>query len=199
VKIFSPMYEVCLKWAKHKHAVYYLGAMSFFESIIFPIPVDVMLAPMCLSRLDKVWQYAAVATITSVLGGIFGYILGVYLGSSVVEPLLAGWGFSESFEQTKIWFSDYGVFMVFIAGFAPIPYKIFTISAGALSVSPMADLMPFIIASSLGRAGRFYLVAYLLQLGGAKMEEKLHKSIDYIGWGVVIVAILVYLLYKYTQ
>ena len=197
MKLFSPIYESCLRWAKHKHAIYYLGVMSFFESIIFPIPVDVMLAPMCLSRLDRAWHYAAVATVTSVLGGIFGYLIGVYLGTSIVEPLLVEWGFGESFSKTQTWFSEYGVFMVFIAGFAPIPYKIFTISAGALSLSPWVDLTPFIIASILGRAGRFYLVAYLLRLGGEKMEEKLHKSIEYIGWGVVIVAILGYLMYKY--
>lgn len=197
MKIFSPIYEACLKWAKHKHAVYYLGIMSFFESIIFPIPVDVMLAPMCLSRLDKAWHYAAVATVTSVIGGVFGYFLGVVLGESVVEPLLNEWGFGDAFETTQVWFVQYGVLMVFIAGFAPIPYKIFTVSAGALSISPMADLLPFIIASSFGRAGRFYLVAYLLRLGGEKMEKKLHQMIDYIGWAVVIVAILAYFMYKY--
>ena len=197
MKIFSPIYETCLKWAKHKHAVYYLGVMSFFESIIFPIPVDVMLAPMCLAKLEKAWHYALVATITSVCGGVFGYFLGVLLGVSVVEPLLVEWGFGDSFVTTQEWFTQYGVLMVFIAGFAPIPYKIFTVSAGALSVSPMADLVPFVIASGFGRAGRFYLVAYLLILGGEKMEKKLHQIIDYIGWGVVIVAIVGLLLYKY--
>ena len=191
------MYETCLKWAKHKYAVYYLGVMSFFESIIFPIPVDVMLAPMCLARLEKAWHYAFVATITSVLGGVLGYFLGVFLGQSVVEPLLVEWGFGEAYQTTKIWFQDYGVMMVFVAGFAPIPYKIFTVSAGALSLSPLGDLTPFIIASIFGRAGRFYLVAYLLRLGGEKMEKKLHQYIDYIGWGLVIVAILGYLMYKY--
>ena len=197
MKIFTKMYEVCLRWAKHKHAVYYFGVMSFFESIIFPIPVDVMLAPMCISRLDKAWHYALVATVTSVIGGIFGYFLGVYLGQAVVEPLLIEWGFGDAFITTQKWFIQYGVLMVFIAGFAPIPYKIFTVSAGALSVSPLGDLAPFIIASVFGRAGRFYLVAYLLILGGEKMEKKLHQIIDYIGWGIVIVAIVGYLMYKY--
>jgi membrane protein YqaA with SNARE-associated domain len=171
--------------------------MSFFESIIFPIPVDVMLAPMCLSRLEKAWRYAAIATITSVLGGVVGYFIGVALGASVVEPFLIDWGFGAAYDKTKVWFAAYGVLMVFIAGFAPIPYKVFTISAGALSLSPMGDLVPFVIASFFGRAGRFYLVAYLLVLGGEKMEKKLHQMIDYIGWGVVIVAIVGYLMYKY--
>ncbi|MEP1744086.1 MAG: YqaA family protein [Kangiellaceae bacterium] len=199
MKIFSPMYESCLKWAKHKHAVYYLGIMSFFESIIFPIPVDVMLAPMCLSRLDKAWHYAFVATTTSVLGGVVGYFLGVYLGAAVVEPFLVEWGFGDAYLKTQIWFEKYGVLMVFIAGFAPIPYKVFTVSAGALSISPLGDLTPFIIASVFGRAGRFYLVAFILRLGGEKMEKKLHQMIDYIGWGIVIVAFLGYLMYKYSQ
>ena len=197
MKLFSSMYESSLKWAKHKHAAYYLGAMSFFESIVFPIPVDVMLAPMCLARLDKAWYYAFVATITSVLGGVFGYFLGAYLGQEVVEPLLIELGMGESFSTTQQWFSEYGPYIVFIAGFAPIPYKVFTLSAGALSVNVLGDLTPFIIASCIGRAGRFYLVAGLMKFGGEKMESKLREIVDYLGWGLLIVAIFAYLLYKY--
>lgn len=195
MKIFTPIYEACLKWAKHQYAVYYLGVMSFFESFIFPIPVDVMLAPMCLSRLDKAWHYALVATITSVLGGLFGYLLGYYAFEELIQPMLNELGLTERYEMAAMWFVDYGVWIVFVAGFAPIPYKFLTISAGAL----VMPLLPFLIASIIGRAGRFYLVAYLLKLGGEKMEKKLHQFIDYIGWGVVIVAILGYLLYKYIQ
>ncbi len=193
MKIFTKIYEVCLIWAKHKHADYYLGIISFFESVIFPIPVDVMLAPMCLARIDRAWHYAFIATVTSVLGGLFGYLLGYYAFDSFIEPLLADWGLTQRYEMATLWFVDYGVWIVFVAGFAPIPYKFLTISAGALSM----PLIPFMIASLIGRAGRFYLVAYLIRLGGEKMEQKLHKIIDYIGWGVVIVAILGYLLYKY--
>ncbi|PHS19091.1 MAG: hypothetical protein COA86_05320 [Kangiella sp.] len=193
MKIFTKIYEICLKWAKHKHAEYYLGIISFFESVIFPIPVDVMLAPMCLARLDRAWRYALIATITSVLGGLFGYLLGYYAFEGYIEPLLADWGLTQRYEMAANWFIDYGVWIVFVAGFAPIPYKLLTISAGAL----VMPLIPFMIASLIGRAGRFYLVAYLIRLGGEKMEQKLHKIIDYIGWGVVIVAISGYLLYKY--
>jgi len=194
MKIFTKIYEICLKWAKHKHAEYYLGVISFFESVIFPIPVDVMLAPMCLARLDRVWRYAFIATVTSVLGGLFGYLLGYYAFESFIEPLLSNWGLTQRYEMAANWFVDYGVWIVFVAGFAPIPYKFLTISAGAL----VMPIIPFMIASIIGRAGRFYLVAYLIRLGGEKMEQKLHKIIDYIGWGVVIVAILGYLLYKYN-
>lgn len=187
------MYESCLRWARHKHAVYYLGGMSFAESVIFPIPVDVMLAPMCLARLDKVWYYAFVATVTSVLGGIFGYFLGLFFFESLIEPLLVQLNYMPTYEKAVDWFNAYGVWVVFIVGFAPIPYKIFTITAGALNMA----LIPFIIASIFGRAGRFYLVAGLMKLGGEKMEKKLHQTVDYLGWGMVIVAILGYLLYKY--
>jgi len=187
------MYVTCLAWARHKYAVYYLGAMSFAESVIFPIPVDVMLAPMCLARLDKVWRYALVATVTSVLGGIFGYFLGMFFFESLIEPFLVKINYMDTYHTAVEWFSKYGVWVVFVVGFAPIPYKIFTISAGALNMA----LMPFIIASIFGRAGRFYLVAGLMKLGGKKMEEKLHQYVDVMGWVVVIVAIFAYLLYKY--
>ncbi|MET1253791.1 YqaA family protein [Aliikangiella maris] len=194
MKIFTPMYETCLRWAKHQYATYYLGVMSFAESIIFPIPVDVMLAPMCLARLDKVWHYALVATVTSVLGGVFGYFLGMFFFESLIYPLLEKFNYVPTYEHAVQWFDKYGVWVVFVVGFAPIPYKVFTISAGALNMA----LIPFIIASIFGRAGRFYLVAGLMKLGGVKMEKKLHQTIDYLGWGVVIVAIFAYLLYKYV-
>jgi len=137
-------------WSKHPRASYYLGTMSFAESVIFPIPVDVMLAPMCLSRLDKAWHYAFIATVTS-------------------------------------------AWVVFLAAFAPIPYKLVTISAGIIPIS----LYEFTLASIVGRAGRFYLVAGLIVLGGEKMEKKLHQIIDYLGWAVVILSVLAYFIYKY--
>jgi len=193
MKIFTKMYQVCLQWAKHKYAVYYLGVMSFAESFIFPIPVDVMLAPMCLARLERAWHYALVATVTSVLGGVFGYYLGVFLFDSLVEPLLIDMDYMSSFEPVAKKVREEGVWIVFISAFAPIPYKLATISAGIAEIS----LFEFIIASVIGRAGRFYLVAGLMKLGGEKMERKLHQIIDYLGWGLVAVAILLYLLYNY--
>jgi len=187
------MYEACLKWAKHKYATYYLGIMSFSESVIFPIPVDVMLAPMCLARLDRAWHYALIATITSVLGGVFGYYLGSLLFTSTIEPLLISMNNLDSFKDVAAQVEKEGAWIVFLSAFAPIPYKLVTISAGIVPIS----LSEFIVASVVGRAGRFYLVAGLMKLGGEKMEQKLHQIIDYLGWGLVVVAISVYLLYKY--
>ncbi len=193
MKIFSRMYALCLQWAKHQYAVYYLGVMSFAESVIFPIPVDVMLAPMCLARLNKAWRYALIATVTSVLGGVCGYFLGLFFFDSLIEPMLKQTHYMDTYKTAEIWFAEYGVWVVLLVGFAPIPYKIFTISAGALNMA----LLPFVIASIVGRAGRFYLVAGLMKLGGEKMEKKLHQIVDWLGWGLVVVAIIAYLLYKY--
>jgi len=188
------MYEVCLKWAQHKHATYYLGTMSFAESVIFPIPVDVMLAPMCLSRLEKAWHYAFIATVTSVLGGIFGYFLGMFLFEAMIEPMLHSLGYVEKFNDVRSVVEDNrGGWIVFISAFAPIPYKLVTVSAGIVEMS----FAEFVIASVIGRAGRFYLVAGLIVAGGEKMEKKLHQIVDYLGWALVIVAIFGYLLYKY--
>nr|WP_256435582.1 VTT domain-containing protein [Aliikangiella sp. G2MR2-5] len=153
-----------------------------------------MLAPMCLARLEKAWRYALIATMTSVLGGIFGYLLGLLFFDTLIEPLLVQFNYMDTYHKATEWFDAYGVWVVFVVGFAPIPYKVFTISAGALNMA----LLPFVIASLFGRAGRFFLVAGLMRAGGEKMEKKLHETIDVVGWIVVIVAILGYLMYKYA-
>lgn len=193
MKIFSKMYEACLRWSKHPRATQYLGTLSFAESVIFPIPVDVMLAPMCLSRLDRAWYYAFIATVTSVLGGIFGYFLGAFLFSSLIEPILVSMGSIEKFREVADQVGQEGAWVVFLAAFAPIPYKLVTISAGIVPIS----LLEFTLASVVGRAGRFYLVAGLIKLGGEKMEKKLHQIIDYLGWAVIILALFGYLVYRF--
>lgn len=193
MKIFTKMYESCLRWAKHRHATYYLGTMSFAESVIFPIPVDVMLAPMCLARLNEAWRFAFIATVTSVLGGIFGYYLGDVILTFILEPMLSSSDNMQKFSDVKEMVSTEGWWIVFISAFAPIPYKLVTVSAGIVEMS----IVDFILASIVGRAGRFYLVAGLIKAGGETMEQKLHQIIDYLGWGLVIVAISGYLLYKY--
>lgn len=197
MKIFTRMYAMCLRWARHEYASIYLGIMSFAESIIFPIPVDVMLAPMSLARPDRAWWYAFVATITSVLGGLFGFLLGAYLGTEVLEPVLREYGRYDAYHHAAQWFKDYGIWIIFIAGFTPIPFKVFTITAGMLSENLLADIFPFTIAAFIGRAGRFYLVAGLMKLGGEKMEKKLHQYVDTIGWAVVLLILLAYIIYKY--
>lgn len=180
MKLFAPLYARAMQWARHRHAPWYLGGLSFAESSFFPIPPDVMLAPMCLAQPHKAWRFAWLTTLMSVLGGLLGYVIGM-LAFASIEPWLQTSKYWAPYQTALAWFNDWGVLAVFIAGFSPIPYKVFTIAAGVLSMA----LLPFTLASFVGRGARFFLVAGLMRWGGARMEEELHKHIDRIGWATV--------------
>jgi membrane protein YqaA with SNARE-associated domain len=156
--------------------------MSFAESSFFPVPPDVMLAPMCLASPARAWYFALLTTLTSVAGGLFGYAVG-YFAVDLVLPWLERSRYWSSYEVAVEWFERWGVAAVFIAGFSPIPYKVFTIAAGALSMA----LLPFTLASLIGRGMRFFLVAGLMAWGGVRMEALLHRFVDRIGWATVAI------------
>jgi len=187
MKLFGPLYELVLTWSRHRHAERYLAGMSFAESSFFPIPVDVMLAPMCLAKRSRSWRYAAIAAIFSVLGGLAGYAIG--LGAfDLIQPWLAESHYWAAYETSRDWFDRYGVWVIFVAGFSPIPYKVFTIAAGVAAL----NLPAFFIASVIGRGARFFLVAGLVVLGGDKLETSLRKHVEWIGWvGAIAVAVAI--------
>lgn len=189
MKIFEYCYDKAMLWARHRHAPVYLSGMTFAESVFFPIPPDVMLAPMALARPDKAWFYALITTLASVAGGIAGYLLGWLAYDSLLQPLIEQMSYTDKVERAIAWFELYGVWVVFLAGFSPIPYKVFTLSAGFLQMA----FLPFVVASTVGRAMRFYLVAALMRWGGAPMEAKLRQYVETIGWAMVILAVLLYL------
>jgi len=190
MRIFSALYDRVMSWSRHRHAPWYLGGLSFAESSFFPIPPDVMLAPMSMAKPSRAWSYAALTTVTSVLGGLLGYAIG-HFAFELVEPLVREGGrYAEPFAVAEAWFREWGVWAIFIAGFSPIPYKIFTISAGVLHMA----LLPFVIASTVGRGARFFLVAALMAWGGERMEGVLREYVDKIGWIMVLLAVLVLLL-----
>ncbi len=191
MKFFSALYARAMQWARHPRAPWYLGGLSFAESSFFPVPPDVMLAPMSLARPDRAWWFALITTLASVVGGIAGYFIGMW-AFDFIEPLLHELGYYEKYLQVRNWFDDWGFWAIFIAGFSPVPYKIFTITAGVISMS----FFPFVIASLIGRGGRFSLVAALMAWGGKPMEEKLHKYMDLIGWSVVVVVIVAVIVVK---
>ncbi|MBQ4828974.1 DedA family protein [Alteromonas sp. MMG017] len=192
MKLFEPMYDMALRWARHRHAVKYLGGLSFAESVFFPIPPDVMLAPMSLSQPDKAWRFALITTLASIFGGIAGYWLGYFAFDAWLSPIIESWGYTHKIETATQWFADYGVWVVFVAGFSPIPYKVFTTSAGFLQMA----FFPFLIASAVGRGARFFLVAGLMRWGGAPMEAKLRQYVEILGWGVVLLAVAAYLILR---
>lgn len=168
-------------WATHRHAQWYLTGLSFAESSFFPIPPDVMLAPMCLANTKRAWYFAAITTVASVVGGVAGYFIGSY-AFDLVEPLLVSFGYVDRYQVAVSWFDQWGVWVVFFAGFTPIPYKLFTIAAGVVSMA----LLPFVIASFIGRGARFFMVAGFMVWGGSKMETMLRQSIDRIGWALMV-------------
>lgn len=186
MQLFKPIYDQMLKWAKHPRAAHILGTLSFAESSFFPIPPDVMLAPMCLANRSKAWRYALITTLASLAGGIAGYFIGFFLFSSI-EGWLQTSHYWDAYLQGRDWFARYGVWAVFVAGFSPLPYKIFTITAGVVAL----NLPGFILASLIGRGARFYLVAGLIVAGGEKMEEMLPRYVERIGWGIVIIAVVI--------
>lgn len=182
MKLFSPLYRRAMIWSRHPRAPWYLGIMSFAESSFFPVPPDVMLAPMSLANPRRAWFLALLTTLTSVAGGLFGYAIG-YFAIDAILPWLQGSRYWPAYQTAVTWFDEWGVWAVFIAGFSPIPYKVFTIAAGGLSMA----LLPFTLASLIGRGLRFFLVAGLMAWGGAKMESTLHRYVDRLGWTMVAV------------
>jgi membrane protein YqaA with SNARE-associated domain len=188
---FSPLYSRAMRWARHPRAPWYLGGLSFAESSFFPVPPDVMLAPMSLAQPARAWQFALLTTVTSVLGGVAGYLIGL-LAFDLIEPLLRDAGYYPRYLQAKSWFDQWGFWAIFLAGFSPIPYKVFTITAGVIAMG----FLPFVVASVIGRGARFFLVAGLMAWGGERMEQQLHRWVDVIGWLTVAAVAVIVIVYK---
>lgn len=189
MRLFGPLYDRVISWSKRPEARWYLGALSFAESSFFPVPPDVMLAPMTLARPEAAMRLALLTTLASVAGGLAGYAIG-YFALDLVEPLLRSAGYWEGYEQVRVWFGEWGFWAVLAAGFSPIPYKVFTIAAGALAM----PVPLFALASLFGRGGRFFLVAGLIRWGGAPMEERLRRNVELLGWLLVGLLVFAWLL-----
>lgn len=185
MKIFSPLYAWTMRWSRHPRAPWVLGGLSFAESSFFPIPPDVMLAPMSLANPRRAWWFALITTVASVAGGVLGYFIGLF-AFEMVAPLLSEGRYLEGYLLAQEWFARWGFWAVLLAGFSPIPYKVFTIAAG---VAAMA-LLPFVLASLIGRGARFFLVAMLMALGGERMEAMLNRYVDRLGWATVALVVV---------
>jgi membrane protein YqaA with SNARE-associated domain len=186
--LFQALYDRVMRWSRLPAAPWYLAGLSFAESSFFPVPPDVMLAPMSMARPERAMRYAGITTLASVLGGILGYVIG-YFAIQAIEPVIQDAGYWGAYQRAHSWFQEWGFWAVFIAGFSPIPYKIFTIAAGSLSMS----IAPFMLASTIGRGARFYMVAAVLAWGGPRMEGVLRTYVERIGWVLVGVAVIAYL------
>ncbi len=189
--LFRGLYEKTMTLAAHRHAERYLAAISIIESIFFPIPTALMVAPMAVARPHRAIQIALIATVTSVLGGLFGYALG-FFAIEMVEPLLQEWGKWDKYMVAHEWFKEWGFWAVAIAGFTPLPFKVFTITAGALSM----NLGMFLLSALIGRAGHFFLVSLLMAWAGPKLEPVVRKYIEWVSWGTLVLAFVLYFILK---
>lgn len=192
MKLFSYLYNKTITWSANPRASYFLAGVSLAESSVFPIPPDVMLISMGLATPMRAWRYAAIATLFSVLGGAIGYVIGGY-GMALLEPFLFTTNYYHNYLQIRHWFDLYGVWIVLLAGFTPLPYKLFTITAGAMHMA----FFPFLLASAIGRGLRFFLVSGLLYFIGEKIETRLRQYIEIIGWLTVLIFVIVYGIYKW--
>ena len=189
MNIFDFLYKKIINWSRMPNADRYLFALSFSESSFFPIPPDVMLIPMCLANRDKIWYLAGITTISSVLGGILGYLIG-YLVFDIIEVWLINSHYWPPYKTARLWFDKWGLFAVLLAGFSPIPYKIFTIAAGITGV----NIFGFILFSILGRGVRFFLIATLIYMGGDAFKHIIEKYINILGWFIVFIVLVFFLL-----
>lgn len=183
-----------MQWSRHRHAPWYLAGLSFTESSFFPIPPDVMLAPMSLANPARAWWFALITTVASVAGGLFGYAIG-YFAFDLVEPFIRDSRYWDGYLLAQVWFDNWGFWAVFLAAtFSPIPYKIFTIASGVMAMT----LFPFFVASLLGRGSRFFLVAGLMKLGGPRMDGLLQRYAEWLGWITVAIIAAVVLMFGFA-
>lgn len=170
------LYDWTMSLAAGPRAPVALGAVSFAESSFFPLPPDLLLIPMVLSARKKAWLFAAICTVTSVLGGIAGYYIGAILFKEIAEPVLQFYGYMDKFDYIRSEFIKWGPWIVFTAGLTPFPYKVITIASGAVGLS-----MPvFMVASILSRGIRFFAVAGLLYLFGQPIREFIEKRLGLV-------------------
>lgn len=179
------LYDWVMGLAAGRHAPTALAGVSFAESSFFPIPPDVMLIPMVVAKRDSAWRNALICTIASVAGGVFGYLIGAFLFEPLARPVIAFYHYGDAFAQLQEWFADYGLLIVFVAGFTPIPYKVFTIASGFAGLF----LPVFILGSVVSRGARFFLVAGLLYYFGAPIRDFIEKRLGLVTavFGVVLV------------
>jgi len=179
------MYDWCVNAAARPYATWILGIVSFVESSFFPIPPDAMLIPMGLARPERAWYYATVCTVTSVAGGVLGYVIGAALYDSVGQWLIQLYGYGAKVEAFREAYRQYGAWIIVLKGLTPIPYKIVTITSG-LAAYP---IVPFILLSFVARGMRFYLVAFLIYRYGERARKILEERLEF--WVTLAFIVLV--------
>jgi membrane protein YqaA with SNARE-associated domain len=201
MKLFKPLYEFALRWASNKRAEWYLAGLSFVEAFIFPIAPEIMLAPMTLAQPQRWAHFATISLAGSVLGSFVGYALG-HFAFDLLRPFLADIGWLPTLDSLVLqlrtdmaehaW-KAFGILV--LAGFMPIPLKIFTWASGIVGI----PIPAFVAGMLIGRGKRVYLLCGLIRLGGERAEAALHRWIEWIGWGIVALIVLIIVYFKFLR
>ncbi|MCK5708842.1 MAG: DedA family protein [Candidatus Aureabacteria bacterium] len=186
------IYNWTLSWADSKYSVWALFLLAFSESSFFPIPPDVLLIALCLGRPKKSFYYAFICSLGSVLGGMFGYLIG-YKFYDLATPILDFYGLNNKVDMVSELYQQYAGWAVGIAGFTPIPYKVFTITAGFCKI----DFLVFCFASVVSRSARFFIVATLIKIFGEKIRTFIDKYFNILTIVFSILLIGGFVLIKY--
>jgi len=175
-----------------RFAMPFIFFIGYVEAIIFPLPQEIFMVPMMLSERSKVFRIAFYSFIGSILGGITAYYLGLLFFDSVVNPIINFYDYSHHFLFFKDQINEFGFIYVFIGGFTPLPFKIITLTSGALSI----PFWNFLIAAILSRGLRFYLVGFLIWKYGEKVINTVDKKLNLISFGILGIVLIFYFIYK---
>jgi membrane protein YqaA with SNARE-associated domain len=186
--LLKRLYDWVLSWAESKYGTMALAVIAFAESSFFPVPPDILQIALSVSKPKKSFWYAFVAGVFSVLGGVFGYLIGLFLYDTIGKGIILSLGYEQYFEMVGQLYKENAFLAILAAAFTPIPYKVFTIAAGFWDVG----LFTLIAASIIGRFGRFFIVAVLIRFCGARVKIFIDK---YFNWLTLIFFILVVLGY----
>lgn len=192
VGVVRRLYDVCMEWISGRYGVWALFLIAFVESSFFPIPPDVFLIAMCVAVPAMSFRYALVCSIGSVLGGALGYGLGFWFMDGVGMTIIDWYGLSEKYGMVQEYFKEYDVWIVGTAGFTPIPYKLFTITAGFVH----SNFITFMIVSLLARGARFFLVAGLIWKFGPQIKNFIDKYFNILSIAFVVLLVAGFLLIK---
>ncbi len=188
------LYDICMEWLEKPYGIYVLFIIAFVESSFFPLPPDVFLIALCISVPSRSFKYAAVCAVGSVLGGAFGYGLGLWAMESVGRPIVEWYGFADKYEEVQRLYREYDALAIFAAGFTPLPYKLFTITAGAFDI----NFPKFILVSLLSRSARFFLVAAFIYKFGAPVKEYIEKYFNILSIVFMILLVAGFAMVKFV-
>ena len=187
------LYNKTMMIADHPKALWLLALISFTESSFFPIPPDILLIPMVLSAPTKAWRIAFVCSVSSVAGGVFGYVIGAYFFDILGQPIVDFYHLQSQFERFKVLYNEWGALIVGVAGFSPIPYKVFTIASGVTNL----DLTTFIVSSTISRSARFFLLVALLWKYGEPIRRVVETHLAKLTLLFCIIVVGMFVALKY--